>query len=664
MIGLIPAWMLYRKDRLRQIPVKFLPALLRFLAVFLTAALLLAPAFPDTVRQEQKPLLIWLQDNSLSMNRSLGADSVRLRRQTEALQNRLRQKYQLLSFGFGTRLVTDSLMHYHQPTTDLSGALEQVKNQLIDREAAAIVLISDGIYTSGADPAFLSLPPGIPVYSVGTGDSTTPVNALVKRVYANKSVNLGDRFEILADLHFFKLNGSRARVSLLQDGKLLSTQELKVEKSAHPVRFEVLATPKGRHRFSVQIHPMAEESNGNDNLSHIDIDVVEKASRILLLAAAPHPDIAALEAALSRSGAYKTTVVTGTVPQDLTAYDLIIAHQVPSRTGLRLPSGPHPVWYILGAQSDLSAFSANDAFFSPAAQTGGNPALPVLNPDFRLFSLHRGLTGLLDKLPPLEAVSGPASFNKPVAMLFSQQIGAVRTDYPLWAFSAADPAGSLLAGTGLWRWRMYEYKHRRSTEIFDELISQTVHLLSLKTDERPFRTFMHKPIFPDNEKLEIFAELRNAGKELVNGPPASLRIVDSTGAAIALDFAREANYYKAEPGLLAPGTYTYEARVRFNGRDYSDGGAFEIRGVPLEYLRTHADFKLLMGLSTQTGGRFFSLQDMPDLEQALESQDNLKTVILEASRYRWLIDYRWLFFVILVLISSEWLLRKYWDLHS
>lgn len=663
-VGIVPAWLLYRKDRTRQIPVKFLPALLRFSAIFLTAALLLAPAFPSTVKTEQKPLLIWLQDNSLSMNRSLEADSTLLRARTESLYARLSKRYDVRPFGFGTQLMTDSLFTYHQATTDISAALQSVKTHLIDRESGAIVLVSDGVYTAGADPAFLNLPPEIPVYTVGIGDSTPPTNAQVKRIYANKSVNLDDRFEILADLHFYKLNGEQAEVSLLQDGKVLSIQRLRVEKTVHPIQFDLLARPKGTHRYSVQISPMPGEVNTEDNQSDILIDVVEKASKVLILAAAPHPDIAALQASLRSSGQYKTSVVTGTLPQNWSSFDLIIAHQVPSLTGLQLPETQQPVWYILGAQSDLEAFSKVNPLFTASHQPGGNTVLPILSPGFTLFNLHRSLPAVLEKLPPLQTVTGPVQGKSSLQTLFTQQIGSVRTEYPLWVFSGADPAGSVLSGTGLWRWRMYEYKNFGTTEVFDELIAQAVHLLTLKAGQAPFRAFLRKNMLSDNERLELFAELRNESKELINGPPASLRIFDSSGQAIQIDFGREANYYKAEPGLLAPGTYRYEARVQFNGKDLIDEGSFEIRGVPLEYLRTHSDFDLLMRLSAQTGGRFFTLSEMAALEQALEAQDNLKTVIGEETRYTSLIDHRWLFFAILALISAEWLLRKYWNLHS
>src|ERR1700748_3517924 len=132
-IGGVPAWLLFLNDRKKNIPVKWLPALLRFFTFFLTAALLLAPAFPTTKTNEEKPVLIWLQDNSTSMRTSLGKDSVEYNKKAGALRESWKEHFTVVPLAFGGGLDNDSLNHYTQHSTDIAKALQQALEQYQDR---------------------------------------------------------------------------------------------------------------------------------------------------------------------------------------------------------------------------------------------------------------------------------------------------------------------------------------------------------------------------------------------------------------------------------------------------------------------------------------------------------------------------------------------------
>ncbi|RYZ25126.1 MAG: VWA domain-containing protein, partial [Sphingobacteriales bacterium] len=338
LIGLTPAVLVYRSDRKKNIPVKWLPAILRFVTCFLTAALLLAPAFPSTKTEEEKPVLLWLQDNSSSMNKALGKDSAAYRAKVKALWDQWKDDYTLVPLAFGGDLNKDSLFRYGQKSTNIAAALQSATEQYQDRNIGAVILPTDGIFNEGLDPLYAPLGNAVPVFTIGLGDSTQPKDVSVTRVYANKLVALNSNFEIIADIRADKLNGTATEVSVLHNGQAIGRSPIRVDKDRYStsVRFETKADQKGFQKYSILVPPADGEQNTANNRLDFFVEVIDEETKVLILAAAPHPDIAAIREALESVPQYKVTVTTdGSIPGGLAAYSLVIAHQVPASGGMQ-----------------------------------------------------------------------------------------------------------------------------------------------------------------------------------------------------------------------------------------------------------------------------------------------------------------------------------------
>jgi len=666
LIGLVPAFFVFQKDRKRNIPVKWLPAVFRFLTFFFTAVLLLAPGFSKQKNIEEKPILVWLQDNSMSIKQALGQDSIAYRNKVDALLGKWGKDYQIVPLAFGNEIEKDSMFNFHQKSTNISQALQYVFEQYQDRNLGVVVLASDGNFNEGSNPLYAQFPSQASIYTLGLGDSTKPVDAAMERVYANKIISLNSSFEIIADMSALKLNGLKTEASLVHRGKTIAKTPININKDNFNTtfRFEVKANEPGYQQYSVVLPMIGTEGNLQNNKMDITVEVIENQTKILIWAAAPHPDIFAIRDALDNNDQFKISIRYGNENTDgLSDYDLIIAHQIPSVTGIKMPELKNtPVWYILGNQSNLGAFAQNQEILKISNPGSGNVVLPQLNKNFSLFSLPANIQEVVAKLPPLDVASGNYQTIGNTQVLFQQQIGNISTDYPLWMMHSGNPAQAVLAGTGLWRWRIFEYKNFKKHEVVDELIRQTVRLLSAKKDNRPFKVFMDKYVFNDNEPLNVFAELRNENGELVNLPNVVLEIKDSAGKVADYDFEKEGNRYHVNLGLLAPGNYSFLGKVKMNDKNYESKGNFHIASLPLEFLKSYSDFDVLHQLAHQSGGQFHTFKDMQDLEAQILQDNNKKTIIYSEKSYLQFIDLKWLFFLILVFAVSEWLLRKYWSI--
>lgn len=663
LIGVVPALLVYRRDSKKKIPIKWLPALLRFFICFSTAVLLLAPALPSTKEEEEKPLLVWLQDNSASMKRALGKDSVNYKKQMMTLHKQWANNYNLVVRSFGPDVTSDTVFSYNQKSTNIGNALQAVVEQYQDRNIGAVILSSDGVYNEGMDPLYAPLNAAVPVFTIALGDSTQPKDASIVRVHANKTVALNSEFEVIIDAKAFQLANSQSEIQLQQQGNILARAPLKIDNDRFhkTVTFRIKANAKGFQRYTAVIPALEGEPNTANNKMDFFVEVIDDEVKVLLLAAGAHPDIAAIRSALESVPQYKVTLVMGTIPQQMQQYDLVIAHQVPYIGGQTLDFGTLPVWYILGKQSNLTAF--NQMQQSVKITGGGRPndVLPELNTAFNYFSLHAAIREALGKMPPLSAPYGNYTVVGNSQSLLKQRIGNVITDYPLWVVNNDATPQAVLCGEGLWRWRVYEYKQYGKNEVVDELIRQTVSMLRIRKDKRPFRVYMDKHVYSDNEQVYVYAELRNDNGELITTPNVTLTITDTLNKRYKYNMEKNGNSYRLNAGLLSPGKYNYNGSVSFNGKSNNAEGGFVVEHVPLEDLRQNSDYHLMAQLAKQSGGQFFTLNTMAALNDSLQTHDMVKPIIHSDKTYEEFIDKKWLFFLILLIAAAEWLLRKYWS---
>lgn len=83
----------------------------------------------------------------------------------------------------------------------------------------------------------------------------------------------------------------------------------------------------------------------------------------------------------------------------------------------------------------------------------------------------------------------------------------------------------------------------------------------------------------------------------------------------------------------------------------------------IENVITKANHRLLYQLASQSGGSFNEINQAEELIDDLTNSNHLKPV----SHYQQIItdflNQRWLFFVLIVLLSVEWFLRKYFGIY-
>ncbi len=654
----------YRADVRRAVPYPWLTALLRGIVVLLALLLLLAPALTITRNETQKPIVLFLQDNSRSVALALGKDSIVYRKNVQNLVDKLSDKYNVVTWGFGSTVQTDSVFTYKQNATDIAAALSRTQEFYGMQNLGTIILATDGRFNQGINPLYQSLSLHNSIYTVALGDSTIQKDLRITQLYSNSVVSLNSQFEIRADVVAALCNGYSNNVQLLEGGNLLAASPLNisVDRYDKSVSFTIKAEKAGMHHYTVNI-PIADgEKNSSNNRRDIFVEVTEEKRNILLASAAPHPDVNAIKEALAGMENYKLTSVTGdNLPASLDNYHVIILHGLPSQNGnvvKQLASLRKPVWYILSSRTNETALSQLPALGSLEMNAAPlHDVLPQYNTGFNLFLLPANMQAVFDKMPPLGV---PLSFIQAPpngSVLFSQRSG---NGAPLWFLQQGSTPIALTAGEGLWRWRIYEYRHFNNHNVIDECIRQTISFLSANANEKPFQVAMPKHVWSDQEPVTLSAYLLNANNEQVNTPEVQLIISDSAGRKQNFNFERAGNAYRLNIGVWAGGTYTYAARCTYNGRDYSSSGSFVVESVPLELMETGADYPLLYGIAKKYKGALVPAHNIASLYDSIAHNESIKPVIETNTETVPLVDWKWYFFLLLAFAVSEWLLRKYW----
>jgi len=103
--------------------------------------------------------------------------------------------------------------------------------------------------------------------------------------------------------------------------------------------------------------------------------------------------------------------------------------------------------------------------------------------------------------------------------------------------------------------------------------------------------------------------------------------------------------------------------VEIGNETFTETGSFTVIPVNLENIETTANHQMLYQLARNSGGDFYLPGSLEQLIDQLKSSNKLKASTFFQETINELLNLRWLFFVLLLLLSVEWFLRKFWGIY-
>ena len=670
LLGALYAWALYYPGVKRGMgkPLNWGMAALRFFSVSLIAFLLLSPMIKRTEKRLEKPVIVIGVDNSRSM--VLGNDSAWCRRvfpgQLKQLVAALQQKCEVRVYSFDDKLANGFSGTYQGAKTDISVFFREVNTRYTNRNAAAVIVATDGIYNEGTDPFYAAQKIPFPVYTLAMGDTILKKDISILKVLVNKTAYRGDKFPVEVLVAMNKYNGLKTKLNLLQGNRIIESRELRAtgDRSLQRATFLLEAKEAGMIRYSLHLDKL--EGKGSPSNNHTDflVEVLEARQKIALISAAPHPDIMAIEKALEGSSHFEVeTIISETMPRSFEKYDLVILNQLPSITNVSdfagLLQSKVPLLFIVGSQTDLNALNRLQAgLIVNSPRNTFSESQPSFNHDFSLFTVDLKDQAVFREFPPLQCPFGAYQVSPLAEVLYYQKIGNVATKTPMVFYThALDRKVGIIAGENIWRWRISNYIQQSNHESFDLWIDKTAQYLSTKDDKSFFRIHVKNKSY-ENEPVEFEAELYNGSYELINQPDVSMTLTDHENKSYPFVFSKTQKGYFLNAGIFPAGEYNYKAMVKAGQNAYEKTGKLFIENVNIESSNLVADHNLLFRIASAHDGEMVMPADMGKLAGKILARNDIRSVAVYQNRMSDLIGNPWLFALIILLLTAEWVIRK------
>ncbi|MCS3699976.1 hypothetical protein GGQ20_001280 [Salinibacter ruber] len=670
---------------------------LRFLALALICFLLFEPVLQQFRSTERPPVLAVLVDDSQSMQVVTAGDTsaarpnaarTSVRPVLDALQDeampgtarffRVGEASRALSGG-----IIDSL-RFDGARTDLSSGLQAAPEELRDENLGGIVLVSDGQYNTGQNPLRVADRSPVPVHTVTVGDTARQRDLRVQDVSTNDRAYLNSSVPVRVTLSVTEGPGQPVPVTLEQSGRTLDQRPVRLPDGTGEVSVDLTFEPEqaGLQQVTVRVPELAGEVTTRNNAQSTSLRVLESKRQVLLLGAAPAPDVSALRRVYERTADTEVTAriptpdgtfLEGPLPDDLSAFDVVVLAGFPSpsvpddvvqRVATLVNDGT-PALFFLDRQTDLVAWTEHFEASLPARPDASTSSFAEAS--FRIvesarqhpvFRIEGAEGALFERLPPLQV---PASAWTPTPD--AQVLGtAATTSAPLLVLRRrAGLRTAAFLGSGVWRWALLPSELRAADPLWPGLASNLLRWAGTEADDSPVRVRPTASTFGGTDVVSFTGQVYDQSRQPVSDATVKVTVTDSTGTEYpyTMDPTGQGRY-TLDVGTLPEGTYQYEAQARLGEADLgTDRGEFSVAPLRIEYQSPRADAVLMRQLASRAGGTAYTPETIDRLPAELAGQASFSSDVVQRSSEAELWRTSLFLIAILALLASEWTLRKF-----
>ncbi|WP_346857612.1 hypothetical protein [uncultured Draconibacterium sp.] len=648
---------------------------LRFFSFFLIAFLLLSPFIRNLKKVVQNPIIITAWDNSSSLT-SVG-DSLQnaalFASVKEEINDQLGSDFEVIEYTFGETTKREGQQDFTDKESNYSEMISSVMDMHFNQNIGALIVAGDGIYNQGKNPVNLLNELSFPIYSIGFGDTSVVSDSRIQSIRVNRTAFSGNKFPVEIDMQFSKVKGKNLKLSIIQNGAELASQVITPpnDNYFHSQEFILEAGDPGLKHYSVVIEPVENERNTENNKAGFVINVLKNKQKILILSDGSHPDIGAIKNTLEEQKTYEVSVFTKEpYPSNLQEFNLVILNQLPT-SGKSAASiietarkSRLPLLFIVGNKTFLPQLNVlNQGVKIEALAGSGEEAQSNINPTYATFNLSEDFIEILPKFPPLQVPFANYEMEAEFTPLFYQKLKGIETGKPIIATGKLEGRKiAYIFGEGIWRWRLFDYYQNQSHARFNELINQLIQYLALRENEDNF-IVEFKPVYTETEDIILNAELYNDAFERISSEEVNIELKNSNDEDFNFSFDIQGQNYFLNAGHLPMGDYTFSADVTIGTETFTESGNFTIVPVDIENVITRANHTMLYQLAKQSGGELYMPAQTTELISELKTVNKLKASTYFQEMINELLNLRWLFFVLLLLLSMEWFLRKYWGIY-
>ncbi|MFQ5627613.1 MAG: hypothetical protein ACE5I1_02540 [bacterium] len=674
---------------------------LRFISIALVLFLIFEPVLGLSWLNVEKAVVALLIDTSSSLQLK---DSGKAREQymreilNKSWLEKLSKKYTVVPFIFSDqakelkKLEADSLK-FGGDGTNIKGAIDFANENLIGKNLATMLLISDGAQNLGADPAATAFEYGVPINTLAIGSDTPEKDTWIAEVLTNEVVYANTKVPVEVVMRSTGFSGKSAQLTLQQGEKTIAVQTVQLpdDLQESKIRFDFIPQETGMHKYDLSLTAQDGEITTRNNSHTFYMNVLKSKLQIVIVAGAPDAEITFLKQVLEKDenltvktvvAIDRTTLLGGELPSgaDLESVDCLIGVNLPQNRNPGLDrwlqnavlEKHRPLLFIAGLVTSSNDFWRYRNFLPLASLPrveNEKEILTVPSPQglihpilrFRESSVENRAS--LEELPPLYSTfrflkvlpnAEVLLFAKP---LRGQLAGNVsRSGEPLLVAHRQGEMNTLTLFAGsLWRWHLMMQKIEPGHDLYDKLVINAVRWLVSASDARQLQVSTNKEIYRAGEEVAITAQAYFEDFTPRDNLEIAVKITNRSNVDEIILEGKGRGLYEGRFNALSDGDYTFRATAKEGEAAIgSDAGKFTVEALKIEFLQTTANLELLKNLSAKSGGQYLHADSLEQWVDTLHFED--RTLAQNRTIQLW---NRWpLLAVIILTLSLEWFIRK------
>ena len=697
-IAAIGAAILFYRFTLPSLPLRLriILSALRSLSLVLIILLLFEPVFRLVNRSDKPPTLAILIDDSQSMTIKDGVGD-----RVDAMKRFLKGKHfenlpsdvRVQYYAVSSKLkdmpkgLADSLS-FRGEITDLSTALTELKEQLQHDNIQSVALVTDGEYNSGKNPVYDAEALGIPIYTIGVGDTSEQKDILVEKLMTNNLAYAETRVPVDVTIKSSGYRDENVEVTLGEGSVILDRKVVQLKEGTHEYPLRLFIEPKedGTKKYAVNVSKLAGELTDKNNTRSFFMKVLRSKLKIVLISDAPSPDVSAVRQALIEEEHFAVRSFVqkngnefyegGYSQSAIDSADCLVFVGFPSiATDDKLiqqlkeviEREKKPLFFISGKNISyykLKAFGQILPFTWSGASTDEIFIFPFIVENRKMHPLVN-MEGSMaidgwQQLPPIYKTQTIFKLKPESDMLAAAKMQNVVLAEPLVSVRNINRQKTFaITGHGIWRWRLLAQNNSQTEKFLPLLISNTVRWLTTKEDEKNVRVTPVKETFTSAEAVEFTGQVYDEQLKPVSDAELSVEMMRGKEKfPLALRAIGDGRYEGSIDGI-GEGDYTFTAKASADGRIIGeDKGRFSVGQMNVEFLETKMNKPLLEQIAYRTEGKYYDIKDADEIAADLRKDVKFtpKEIIQTSEIELW--NWKYLAVTIVLLLGVEWFLRK------
>lgn len=633
---------------------------LRFSTLFSILVLIINPKFVSETFTIDKPKLPVVVDNSASVRALNQVENVNSLIKSLKGNQALNDKFDLSFYSFGSNLRDSDSLTFTKKNTNISRALGSV-NELFKNQTAPTLLITDGNQTIGSDYEFTSPELTNEVFPIILGDSITYTDIKIELLNTNRYAFLKNQFPVEVLLVYAGESSINSEFIVQQGNSIIYKEKLSfsLNDNTKTISFTIPALDVGLQKYKAQILPLQDEKNTTNNRKQFAVEVIDQATNVLVISEITHPDLGAFKKAITTNDQRRVTFKRPSEAISiLNDYQIVLLYQ-PDRNFRGVYSEiaklKKNTFVITGLQTDWNFLNNIQENYIKNVNNQSEDVSGSLNPNYGTFAIDDiGFASL----KPLKTLFGDLEILAPHDIVLEQYIDGIASESPMLVTMEVDGVRhAIWDGENIWKWRAQCFIDTDSFEDFDDFFGKTIQYLA-SNKRRSRLEVTNEGYYYNNNSIKVSAQYFD--QNFIFDSRASLLITvtnSETKDKIVLPMLLKNNFYDIDLNSLSAGEYQYTVAV--SDQTVMRSGNFTILDFDVEEQFLNADVTKLDRLATNTGGKAFFITETSEILSALIKDDSFQLTQKRAQKVVPLIDWKYLLGLIVFLLTSEWLLRKY-----